>query len=98
MGAGSGESIFAIKSLLATHNKEKGMGGANRGRHSDPKVDALIDKALATVDSPARGKILAEATELAVGKITVLFLFIYQVIHGVLKLVTLIYLEQTNIL
>ena len=67
-GAGSGEASSPLKSLLATHNKDKGMGGANRGRHSDPKVDALIDKALATVDSPARGKILAEATELAVGK------------------------------
>ena len=67
-GAGSGEASSPLKSLLATHNKEKGMGGANRGRHSDPKVDALIDKALATVDSDARGKILAEATEIAVGK------------------------------
>ena len=67
-GAGSGEASSPLKSLLATHDKTKGMGGANRGRHSDPKVDALIDKALATVDSDARGKVLAEATELAVGK------------------------------
>ena len=67
-GAGSGEASSPLKSLLATYDKSKGMGGANRGRHSDPKVDALIEKALATVDSAARGKILAEATEIAVGK------------------------------
>ena len=67
-GAGSGEASSPLKALLATHDKSKGMGAANRGRHSDPKVDALIAKALSTVDSDARGKILAEATELAVGK------------------------------
>jgi peptide/nickel transport system substrate-binding protein len=31
-------------------------------------VDELIQKALATVDSDARGKLLAEATEIAVGE------------------------------
>jgi peptide/nickel transport system substrate-binding protein len=44
------------------------MGAANRGRHTDAKVDALIQKALATVDADARGKLLAEATEKAVGE------------------------------
>ena len=44
------------------------MGAANRGRHSDPKVDSLVQKALATVDADARGKLLAEATEIAVGE------------------------------
>ena len=57
-----------MKALLHTFDKSKGMGAANRGRHSDPRVDELIQKALATVDSDARGKLLAEATEIAVGK------------------------------
>jgi peptide/nickel transport system substrate-binding protein len=44
------------------------MGRANRGRHSDPAVDKLVQEALGTVDSDARGKILAKATEVAVGE------------------------------
>ena len=44
------------------------MGRANRGRHSDPSVDKIIQEALATVDSDARGKLLAKATGIAVGK------------------------------
>ena len=57
-----------LKALLHTYDKSKGLGAANRGRHSDTKVDQLIQKALATVDSEARGKLLAEATEIAVGE------------------------------
>ena len=57
-----------LKSLLATHDKSKGMGASNRGRHSDPKVDGLINEALATVDDAKRGKLLAQATELAIGE------------------------------
>ena len=67
-GAGSGEASSPLKALLHTYDKSKGMGAANRGRHSDPRVDALVQKALATVDSDARGKLLAEATEIAVGE------------------------------
>jgi len=29
------------------------LGAANRGRHTDAKVDALVQKALATVDADA---------------------------------------------
>ena len=67
-GAGSGEASSPLRALLHTYDKSIGMGRANRGRHSDPVVDKLIQKALGTVDSDARGKLLAEATEVAVGK------------------------------
>jgi len=67
-GAGSGEASSPLKALLHTYDKSKGMGAANRGRHSDATVDALVEKALATVDADARGKLLAEATEKAVGE------------------------------
>lgn len=67
-GAGSGEASSPLKALLHSYDKSKGLGAANRGRHSDADVDRLIQKALATVDSDARGKLLAEATEKAVGE------------------------------
>ena len=67
-GAGSGEASSPLRALLHTYDKSIGMGRANRGRHSDPAVDKLVQEALGTVDSDARGKILAKATEVAVGE------------------------------
>ena len=67
-GSGTGEPSSPIKSLLTTHDKSKGHGASNRGRHSNPKMDALLVKALATVDDDARAKLLAEATEIGIGE------------------------------
>ena len=48
-GSGTGEASSPLKSLLATYDRAKGRGAANRGRHSAPELDALLDEALATV-------------------------------------------------
>lgn len=65
-GSGTGETSSPLKSLLATFDREKGMGGANRGRYSNPEVDKLIDQALATVDDARRQGLLARAAEVAI--------------------------------
>jgi len=67
-GSGTGEPSSPIKSLLTTHDKSKGHGASNRGRHSNPKMDALLVKALSTVDDAARAKLLARATEIGIGE------------------------------
>jgi peptide/nickel transport system substrate-binding protein len=64
-GAGTGEASSPLKALLHTYDKSKGMGATNRGRYSNPKLDELIEKALATVDDGKREKLLQQATELA---------------------------------
>lgn len=64
-GADTGEVSSPLRSLLATVNKDTGMGGSNRGRYSNPKVDALLQTALATVDDAKREKLLQEATDVA---------------------------------
>ena len=64
--SGTGEASSPLKALLATYSKDKGFGTANRGRYSNPRVDALLEEALATVDDPKREAILQRATELAV--------------------------------
>ena len=66
-GAGSGEASSPLKALLHTYDKSKGLGAANRGG-IPIRVDKLVQEALATVDADARGKLLAEATEVAVGE------------------------------
>ncbi len=64
--SGTGEASSPLKALLATYSKEKGFGTANRGRYSNPRVDALLEEALATVDDPKRDALLQRATELAI--------------------------------
>ncbi|MGH8850346.1 MAG: ABC transporter substrate-binding protein, partial [Casimicrobiaceae bacterium] len=64
--SGTGEASSSLKALLATYNRDKGFGNANRGRYSNPKVDALLEQALATVDDPKREALLQRATEIAI--------------------------------
>ncbi len=64
--SGTGEASSPLKALLATYNKDKGFGTANRGRYSNTKVDALLEEALATVDDPKREAVLQRATEIAI--------------------------------
>jgi peptide/nickel transport system substrate-binding protein len=67
-GSGTGEASSPLKSLLATYDKTKGWGSANRGRHSSAKMDEVLAQALATVDDAEREKLLAKATEIGVGE------------------------------
>ena len=78
-GSGTGEPSSPLKSLLATHDKSKGMGASNRGRHSDPRVNKVLNEALATVDDSKRGALLAKATEIAIGENTGIIPLHYQV-------------------
>ena len=66
------EASSPLKAQLATYDVKKGMGTANRGRYSNPKMDALLEQALATVDDPKREKLLQQATELAVGDLGII--------------------------
>jgi peptide/nickel transport system substrate-binding protein len=65
-GAGSGEASSPLRSLLSTYDPDAGMGASNRGRYSNPEVDALVQEALRTVDDAQREALLAEATEIAI--------------------------------
>jgi peptide/nickel transport system substrate-binding protein len=77
-GAGSGEASSPLKSLIATHTPDKGWGASNRGRYSNPEVDALVTQALATVDEEDREALLARATEIAINDVAIIPLH-YQV-------------------
>lgn len=64
-GSGTGEMSSPLRALIATPDKDKGMGGTNRGRYSNPELDAAIEMALATVDDDKREAILRGASQLA---------------------------------
>jgi peptide/nickel transport system substrate-binding protein len=71
-GAGSGEASSPLKSLIHTYDKDAGFGSSNRGRHSDPETDALIEEALRTVDDAKRQDLLARATERAIENVAII--------------------------
>jgi peptide/nickel transport system substrate-binding protein len=77
-GSGTGEASSPLKSLLATFDRDKGMGASNRGRYSNPQVDKLLNEALATVDDTKRADLLARATEAAIEDVGIIPLH-YQV-------------------
>jgi peptide/nickel transport system substrate-binding protein len=64
-GSDTGEMSSPLKSLIATPNRDKGMGTTNPGGYSNAKVDALLTQALATVDDGKRAALLAEASRVA---------------------------------
>jgi peptide/nickel transport system substrate-binding protein len=74
-GADTMEASSPLKALLATFSKEKGMGTANRGRYSNPKLDAALEQALATVNDAKREKLLQQATEIGVGNLGIIPLY-----------------------
>lgn len=71
-GADTGEVSSPLKSLLATFSNEKGMGSANRGRYSNPKMDQLLEQALMTVDDAKREALLRQAVEVAMADVGVI--------------------------
>jgi peptide/nickel transport system substrate-binding protein len=77
-GSGTGEVSSPLRVLLATVSRELGNGASNRGRYSNPQMDEILAKAMATVNDTARAKLLAEATETAIADQAIIPLY-YQV-------------------
>jgi peptide/nickel transport system substrate-binding protein len=67
-GVGGGEPSSPLRGLLATTDKDKGMGANNWSSYSNPAYDKLISDALSTVDDKKREKLLQDAAELALKK------------------------------
>jgi peptide/nickel transport system substrate-binding protein len=71
-GADSGEMSNSLVSLVATPNPQTGMGPTNRGRYSNPALDALLVEAQRTVDDSKREALLREASKLAMSDYAVI--------------------------
>ena len=60
----TGEQSNCLASLLHTYDKEKGFGLSNRGRYSNPELDATLEEALITVDPDKHNELIIKATEI----------------------------------
>jgi len=75
-GSTTGEASSPLRSLVATFSREKGFGASNRGRYSNKELDAVLEKALATVDDEKREKLLQDATRMAMEDVAIIPLHI----------------------
>ncbi|MSQ19970.1 MAG: ABC transporter substrate-binding protein [Betaproteobacteria bacterium] len=71
-GSDTGEASSPLKALLATFDRDKGMGTANRGRYSSGPMDRALAEALRTVDDPKREHLLQEATAIAMRELGII--------------------------
>lgn len=60
-GAGTGEASSPLKSLVACRKPEIGYGTTNYTNYCNPKVDAALTEALATIDDAKREKLLQQS-------------------------------------
>jgi peptide/nickel transport system substrate-binding protein len=63
-GASTGEISNAMKALVATPDRARGMGTTNAGRYSNKALDAKLQEALVTVDDAKRNALLHEASRI----------------------------------
>ena len=74
-GSASGEASSALVSLLGTHEPTKLTGLANDMRYSNPALDSLTERAVATPDNAAREALLREAVAMAMEDVAVIPLY-----------------------
>ena len=73
--ADTGEASSSLRSIVATVNPETGWGVVNRGRYSNPTLDALIGRAMTAIDDKTRDGLLQKASELAMEDVAVVPLY-----------------------
>jgi peptide/nickel transport system substrate-binding protein len=67
-GYGSVDPSVYLRTVLHSFDQAKALGSSNRGRYANPRVDALVQQALVTLDDTRRNALMAEAFELAEGE------------------------------
>ncbi|MGE0225162.1 MAG: ABC transporter substrate-binding protein [Acetobacteraceae bacterium] len=84
-GVSSGEGMNPLRAQLATWDPKRGLGTANRGRYSNPALDALIDKAMTIMDDGEREKVVQDAMRMAIADVPVIHLHLQKNIWATRK-------------
>jgi peptide/nickel transport system substrate-binding protein len=84
LGWGSFSGDLALRSLVATPDPKRGFGAFNWSHYSNPKVDALLERAFGTMDEASREAIAREAMRVAMRDRAVLPLH-YQITTWAMK-------------
>ncbi len=71
-GSTPGEASYTLVNVIGTYNRDKRWGSVNSGRYSNAALDALTDKALATIDDVQREAILRQAVKMAMDDVAII--------------------------
>ncbi|WP_225025859.1 ABC transporter substrate-binding protein [Xinfangfangia pollutisoli] len=74
-GAATGEVSGVLRNLIHSYDDASGFGSNNRGRYSNPDLDALIEEGMATVDDAKREEIYRKCCAMAVADLAVIPLY-----------------------
>ncbi len=64
-GHTTGDAWLGLSQVLHSYDQQRGLGGLNRGRYSNPRFDALMDQARTIPETDRRDALLRQAQELA---------------------------------
>lgn len=84
-GNGTGEANYAMVSMLATFNAEKGLGAFNWGRYSSQKLDGLIETLANEFNFAKRERLMQEAAQVVNNEVGIIPLFHYKDIWAAKK-------------
>jgi peptide/nickel transport system substrate-binding protein len=65
-GTATGEASYTLNGLAVTRDPAHGHGESNRGRYSNPQVDALVEQAAGTLDPVRRAALEQQAMAITV--------------------------------
>ena len=65
-----------MRNIIGTVSREKGWGSSNRGRYSNPRLDALLDQSLVELDEEKREKMLQDIQRMAAEDVAIIPLHI----------------------
>jgi peptide/nickel transport system substrate-binding protein len=71
-GSNTGEAGYTLVNVLGTWDPAAGRGTSNGHRYSNPALDALTDRALATIDDAAREKLLIQAVTMSMEDVAIM--------------------------
>ncbi len=77
-GNGTGEGTYAMTSILATPDRERGVGASNWGRYSSPILDEALVQATSEFDDAKREDIIRGAVKTVMGDVGIIPLFHYK--------------------
>ncbi|RIY01409.1 ABC transporter substrate-binding protein [Aureimonas flava] len=84
-GVNTGETSNPMTAIVATPDKEKGLGASNSGRYSNPKVDEMLAEAKSIIDDARRNALLSEISTVVFGEHAILPLHYEAVVVGAKK-------------
>ncbi|WP_328702575.1 ABC transporter substrate-binding protein [Belnapia mucosa] len=74
-GSTTGEASYLLANVLGTYDPSARRGASNAGRYSNPALDALTDRATATLDPEEREAMLRQAVHMASEVVALIPLF-----------------------